>query len=472
MFGHLLCERADPQVIAEYDARMARISQLIDAFVPDDYTRRKIRCLAELKYRQALVKPTLIPSRLGKRLNTIFLTQSGLDDPYRERKRLFNRRAFSFIQSEACKAMLYACPEIPADCRGIPELRHVLDMLELRRSMVLGTMSGIWEGDGACPGQADLEAVMQHFPAAFAPFETMLDPRRGSLKILYLPDSAGGVLFDLLAVRSLLRMGHRVILAFKDGFYFDNPTIWDIERDPILDSALAGAHFLSDQRVTKNTLLQVMCDLLKSQQEFSFSAEVTEEQVYPNGQTISLTRIVEVAVKRPDKLYARIVGDGRDRVFVYDGKTVTVADLDRDVYATVETPPTIDATLDMLATKYGLAAPLSDLLHSDPCAVMLEDVRTGDFVGRHLAAGKVTDHLAFSQKEADWQIWVEDGPKPLPRKFVLNDKEVMGWPQFAATFTAWNLNPHLSAKLFVFTPEPDARRIDCPPQGCEPVEKK
>jgi len=218
--------------------------------------------------------------------------------------------------------------------------------------------------------------------------------------------------------------------------------------------------------------LGAMCDLLKSQQEFSFSAEVTEEQVYPNGQTISLTRIVEVAVKRPDKLYARIVGDGRDRVFVYDGKTVTVADLDRDVYATVETPPTIDATLDMLATKYGLAAPLSDLLHSDPCAVMLEDVRTGDFVGRHLAAGKVTDHLAFSQKEADWQIWVEDGPKPLPRKFVLNDKEVMGWPQFAATFTAWNLNPHLSAKLFVFTPEPDARRIDCPPQGCEPVEKK
>jgi len=55
-----------------------------------------------------------------------------------------------------------------------------------------------------------------------------------------------------------LRLGHRVILAQKDGFYFDAPTVWDIDGDPILETALAGAHFLTDPHVTKNALLQVM----------------------------------------------------------------------------------------------------------------------------------------------------------------------------------------------------------------------
>ena len=260
MFAHLLSETADQQVVAEYDARLARVGRLIDAFVPDEYTRRKIRILCELKYRQALVKPTLIPSRLAKRLNTIFLTQSGLDDPYRERKRLFNRRAFAFIQSEAFRSMLYACPsELPAGCQGIPDLRFILDMLELRRLCLLSTMATIWESDGMRPAREALDADMERFPEAFARFEAMLDPRRGgTLKILYLPEAAGGVLFDLLIVRTLLRMGHRVIVALKEGFFFDAPTIWDTDGDPVFDTALNGAHFVTDPRMTKNGLLQMI----------------------------------------------------------------------------------------------------------------------------------------------------------------------------------------------------------------------
>ncbi|HCR12875.1 MAG TPA: ARMT1-like domain-containing protein [Solidesulfovibrio sp.] len=260
MFSHLISERADPLVVAEYDSRLARIGRLIDAYVPDAYTAVKIRSLCELKYRQAMTRPTLIPSRLAKRLCTIFLTQSGLDDPYRERKRACNRRAFAFIQSEAFRTMLYACPADLPGCRAIPELRFALDMLELRRLLLLGSMPGIWDGSGALPGREALDAAMNALPADFARLEALLDPRRsgGGLKILFLPDTAGGVLFDLLAVRTLLRLGHRVIVALKDGFYYEAPTAWDPDGDPILDAALSGAHFLNDSRVTKNELLRIM----------------------------------------------------------------------------------------------------------------------------------------------------------------------------------------------------------------------
>ncbi len=259
MFSHLVSERADPMVVAEYDARLARIGRLIDTYVPDAYTGQKIRILCELKYRQALVAPTLIPSRLAKRLCTIFLTQSGLDDPHRERKRQMNRRASAFIQSQVFRDMLYACPTDLPGCRAIPELRFALDMLEFKRLLLLGSMPGIWEGEGMVPGRDDLDAAMARFPAEFDRLEAMLDPRRGGpLKILFLPDSAGGVLFDLLAVRVLLRLGHRVIVVLKDGFYYDAPTLWDADADPVLDTALADAHFLTDARIGKNGLLQVM----------------------------------------------------------------------------------------------------------------------------------------------------------------------------------------------------------------------
>jgi uncharacterized protein with ATP-grasp and redox domains len=259
MFAHLVGEETDPTVLSEYAIHLERVCRLIDAFVPDAYTRRKIRTLCELKYRQALVNPTLIPSRLGKRLLTIFLTQSGLDDPHRERKRTLNRRAFARIQDEAVKAMILAPPRDMPVGGNIASLRHELDCLELARLLALGTQPAIWEGEDWRPDAEALERDVAGLPEDFGHLTEMLDPRRrGTLKILFLPDISGGLLFDLLAARTLLRLGHRVILALKDGFYFDAPTIWDADGDPILDAALAGTHLLDEPRMAKNALLQAI----------------------------------------------------------------------------------------------------------------------------------------------------------------------------------------------------------------------
>jgi len=258
MFARLSGDAADPVVLAEYAVQLDRVNELLDAFVPDPYTRTKIRTLCELKYRQALVNPTIIPSRLGKRLCTIFLTQSGLDDPYRERKQRLNRRAADRVKDTSLVDMLYAAPRA-AQRGGIPEMRYGLDCLELARLLVLGTVPGIWEREDWRPNAARLEHDVAAMPEGFARLTALLDPRRGgALKILFLPDASGGLLFDLLAIRALLRLGHRVILAFKAGFYFDAPTIWDSDNDPVLEDALGGAYLLDEPRVAKNALLQAI----------------------------------------------------------------------------------------------------------------------------------------------------------------------------------------------------------------------
>ena len=92
----------------------------------------------------------------------------------------------------------------------------------------------------------------------FSPLRSLFAQERGPLRILYLPRASGGILLDLKVVRSLLRQGHRVVLALKEGFYFDSPTVWDIDTDPVLAEAFRGAHFLNNERVTKNELLQAI----------------------------------------------------------------------------------------------------------------------------------------------------------------------------------------------------------------------
>ncbi len=259
MLTSLLDKRLEPPLLRQYNERWDRIVRLIEDCRADDYTKKKVLALCEHKYRQALTHPTLIPSRLMKRLNTIFLTQSGQDDPSRERKRLLNRRAFAFAQSQEFKNLLYACPTEVMSCSTIPDMRFELDSLELKRLFFLSCWSGIWEDGGRPPGNEDLRRAIVQEEGSFEPLRGMLDPHhQGGMKILYLPDVSGGFLFDLLIVRTLLRIGHRVILALKEGFYFEAPTFWDAEEDPILDSVLAGAFFLENNKAGKNELLRVI----------------------------------------------------------------------------------------------------------------------------------------------------------------------------------------------------------------------
>jgi hypothetical protein len=42
------------------------------------------------------------------------------------------------------------------------------------------------------------------------------------------------------------------------------------------------------------------------------------------------------------------------------------------------------------------------------------------------------DHLAFRQLDTDWQLWVEKGSRPLPRKIVITTRYEVGDPQFSA----------------------------------------
>lgn len=116
-----------------------------------------------------------------------------------------------------------------------------------------------------------------------------------------------------------------------------------------------------------------------------------------------------------------------------------------------------DALMDMLATRYGIEAPLGDLLSNKPCSQM--DLKAGFYIGKSKIGGTVCDHLFFQGKEVDWQIWVEDSPASLPRKIIITEKKQPGSPQFTAVLSAWKTDA-MPQDAFEYKPLPDFTRDD------------
>jgi hypothetical protein len=195
-------------------------------------------------------------------------------------------------------------------------------------------------------------------------------------------------------------------------------------------------------------LLRAMGDSLKAAKGFSFHAEIKVDDVQASGEKIQFGATNDITVRRPDRIYAKYEADTDRKRFWYDGQTVTLYDGVHNVYATEKVPRNIDATLDYLSEQLGFNPPLSDFLYSDPAAVLRQDAISGSDLGETDVDGVSCHHLAFVEKNIDWQIWIETGKAYLPRKFVITYKTDPGAPQFVAVLSAWDFTTPLSDSLF------------------------
>ncbi|HEG44311.1 MAG TPA: DUF2092 domain-containing protein [Phycisphaerales bacterium] len=210
-------------------------------------------------------------------------------------------------------------------------------------------------------------------------------------------------------------------------------------------------------------ILRGMSDYLKAHREYNFYAEITYDSTLSNDQEIQYGGTSDVSVRRPDKLHMEYRGDERQSRVVFDGKTITLCDLAANVYSVMEVPSEIDAAVDHVFEKYNFSVPIADMVYSDTYRILTEEVQTGFLVGRHAVDGIPCHHLAFTQEHIDWQIWIEDGPRPVPRKLVITYTDEQDWPQYSARFTRWDFQPDHSESYFRFQPPAGADQIDVLP---------
>jgi len=206
--------------------------------------------------------------------------------------------------------------------------------------------------------------------------------------------------------------------------------------------------------------LKRVTDFLTGLSRFQFAATIAYDVVQNDGRRLQFEKTGEVFLQRPDRLFAKVfLDDGRQRQFWYDGKTLSFAELPKNIHAQIQSPATIDGMLDMLEELARDPMPLADLLYSD-LAPLEQRAEQADFVDSSLVDGRPCSHLAFRGETVDWQMWVEQGERPFIRKVAISYREQPGVPQFVAWLDEWQTPERFDDKLFSFSPPEGSLPID------------
>jgi hypothetical protein len=214
------------------------------------------------------------------------------------------------------------------------------------------------------------------------------------------------------------------------------------------------------QQDDARTILKAMSDYVSGQKTIEMTFDSDIEVITPQLEKIQFTNSGEALVSRPDKLRAHRVGGYADVELYFDGKTASVHGKNVNGYAQIAAPGTLDQLFEALRAGHGVALPGADFLLSNPYATLVAEVMEAKHIGRGVIDGVECEHLAFRNFDTDWQLWVDVGDKPIPRKIVITSKTIAGAPQYTFRVKSWKTGFEPPADAFTFTPPAGAAKLD------------
>jgi len=206
-------------------------------------------------------------------------------------------------------------------------------------------------------------------------------------------------------------------------------------------------------------ILKSMTDYVSSQKTIELSFDSDIEVITPQLEKIQFTNSGEALLSRPDKLRAHRVGGYADVALVFDGKTVTVLGKHINAYAQFDAPGNVDQLIEALRAGHGVALPGADLLLSNSYEALVAGVIEAKHIGRGVIDGAECEHLAFRNTDTDWQLWVEVGERPIPRKMVITSKTVNSAPQYTLRVKSWKTGVEPAPDAFAFSPPTGAQKL-------------
>lgn len=204
--------------------------------------------------------------------------------------------------------------------------------------------------------------------------------------------------------------------------------------------------------------LTAMGNYLRTLKAFAVHVETTKDEVLLDGQKIQFGGTLDYTVQPPHRLRAELRSDRQQRVFVYDGTTITQFAPRVGYYASIAAPGTIGEALVVADQKYGVQIPLADLFFWGTDKSGLGDIKSAAYLGPATIGGLACDHYAFRQDDVDWQLWLRQGKQPLPCKMVITTTQEPSQPQYSAVLK-WNLAPKIDGTTFRFVPPKGASEI-------------
>lgn len=202
-----------------------------------------------------------------------------------------------------------------------------------------------------------------------------------------------------------------------------------------------------------------MGEYLRSLTSFEVVSDAAVEKVLDEaGDKATFTERDTYKVRRPDAFFVETQSDREHRRYFYDGHSFTLYKPRAGLFAKGPAPATIPATLAQIYRDFGIALPLAELFTwgvegSPPGAV-----QRAMHVGAVKLNGADTDQYLFRGPKQQWQIWIERGPRPLPRRVSIVTLDDPAKPAFNADLT-WNTTVSFPPETFAFQPPSSAKPI-------------
>jgi hypothetical protein len=203
--------------------------------------------------------------------------------------------------------------------------------------------------------------------------------------------------------------------------------------------------------------LEDMSTYLRTLKAIQVHVTTSRDEVLEDGQNVTFSGTVDMIAERPNHLRVEVINDKQQRMYFDDGKTFTVWARRANYYATLPAPPTLRELADQLKDQYNLELPVADLFYWGDSKTTVDLVGASD-IGPSQVDGTTCEHYTYRQDGADWQLWIQQGDYPLPRKLVITTTTDPARPRFTSVMT-WNLAPSYNDAAFTFDAPKDAKRI-------------
>jgi hypothetical protein len=200
---------------------------------------------------------------------------------------------------------------------------------------------------------------------------------------------------------------------------------------------------------------------LRGLKKFEVSAKSTFDIVLEEDQKSEFEAKVKYKVKRPDKLFAEIKSDRKNRQYYYNGKMFTIYSPKEKFYGELEFKGTVGELIKKL-NDFGIEVPLSDLFAWGTEEAKAKKVTTAIPLDKN--------HYAIRQEKIDWQVWLKEGKNPLPEKVLYEVNDDKARPKMSSTMN-WEINPGFGDSIFEFMPPKGSQKIKLNPAR-KPEEKK
>ena len=228
----------------------------------------------------------------------------------------------------------------------------------------------------------------------------------------------------------------------------------------------AAATFAANADPDTDRVIRTLSDYFRHLKTLSLTIN-RDYRVTGEGLKSEVNYVYNITVARPNKVNITMKSGSRGLTLVCDGEKLYSHVPGERTYRQDEAPADFDALFEhpLFTVAIGPLFMHDVLLRGDPYRKIMEDVIGTEYKGKVTLDGHECHHVKLNEEELIWEMWVDEGERPLPRKVLVDVTESVRRatrPQYrnlkaiaVFTFENWQTDQ----------PVPDAKFAFSPPEG-------